>query len=304
MGVVRVVSVVCCLSAGFSNKTRVTGIVALVLYTAVRLAARQVACFALVFAARRSGARRQKYEILSRGQFRFRFGFRLRSFLGGKLCVQSQIVIRHRVVGPLVVELCVSVPAVESAVILHNCRQGNRLFGINRTEGVRAFSARDMAVVQNVGQRVRLNVVLRADVNLNGSVAVIGLGKVEAELILAVFVFGRFAESGRVEHYTVDGVMVGVSLANQNGRNGKGLVVPECPDSSEPIGTVFVTALDVNLIGYAAAVGHVGRLVVNRPVGNVDLNHLRIVGTNQIVEYQLVVVGERPPGAVCLITVL
>ena len=46
--VVRVVSAVCCLFAGFGNKTRVTGIVALVLYTAVRPAARQVEFFALI----------------------------------------------------------------------------------------------------------------------------------------------------------------------------------------------------------------------------------------------------------------
>ena len=284
--VVLVVSVVCCLFALFGQMTCVTGLESCTLYTAVADTARQVLLLALVSTARRSAECRQEDEVHSLGQFRFgfRFGFRIRSFLGGELCVQSQIVIRHRVVFPLVHEICIGVPTLENAVILLNCRSVNLRIGPNPTwEGVLAVGV-DGAAVRIVSQLHRLNV--RPNVNLNGSVAVIGLGKVEAELILAVVVYGRGAESGRVEFYVLDGVAVGVSLANQNGRNGKGLVVPELPIAGARVGTV--SALDVNLIGHAAAVVK-GRLVVNSPVGNVDLNHPGVIGANQIVEYQLVV---------------
>ena len=277
---------------GISNRLACLGQIAFVAVSsvstgnaAVRSGIRQVICRALAFAALRNAARRQKYEILSRGQFRFRFGFRLRSFLGGKLCVQSQIVIRHRVVFPLVHEICIGVPTLENAVILLNCRSGNRRMGINRTEGVRAVSARDGAAVQIVSQLHRLNV--RGDVNLDGSVA-LGLAKIETESVLAVFI-GDSAQSQRVECYAVDGVIgVIANLTNTNRRNRKGLVVPECPASNGLIGTVFVTVLDVNLIGHAAALTILCIFLVNRPVGNIDLNHLRILSTNQIVEYQLV----------------
>ena len=301
---------------GISNRLACLGQIAFVAVSsvstgnaAVRISIRQVACFALAFAALRLTTVRQKYEILSRGQFGFRFGFRIRSFLGGELCVQSQIIVRHRGTG-LVLLARFIIPAVESAVILLSCRRGNRRIGQNQTAGVRAFSARDCAAVQNVGQRVRMNVVLRGDVNLNGSVEAIGLGKVEAELILAVVVYGRVAESGRVEHYTVDGVVISVSLANQNRRNSKRTVVPELPVVGERVGTVSV--LDVNLIGYAVVprivsvrvIYFISIQIIICPVGNVNLNHLRIVGANQIVEYQLVVVCEVRPAARVLCLVL
>ena len=295
-----------CFRAFLGERADIAGALVKTVYATVGLAARQVEFFALVMVVIRLTTVWQKYEILSRGQFRFRFGLRLRlrSFLGGKLCVQSQVFVRHPGAG-LVLLARFIIPAVESAVILLSCRQDNRRIGINRTEGVRAVSARDGAVVQIVSQLHRRNV--RLDVNLNGSVAV-GLGKVKTELILAVFVCGRVAELARVEFYMVDGVAVGVSLTNQNRRNGKGLAVPELPVVGERVGTVSV--LDVNLIGYAAVLRIVSvrviyfiRKIIICPVGNVDLNHLGVIGANQIVEYQLVAAAEFFPTVVFLIMV-
>ena len=251
-------------------------------YAAVRSLIRQVICPTLACTALRLTTVRQKYEILSRGR-----GFRVdRGAVGSPLCVQRQVFVRHRGVGPRVVELCVGVPTVEDTVSLLNCRSGNRLIGPNRTcVGVRAFSARDFAAVQFVIQLHLLNV--RLDINLDGSV-VLGLAKIEAESVLAVFI-GDSAQSQRVEYYAVDGVIgIIANLTDTNRRNLKGLVVPECPASNGLIGTVFVTVLDVNLIGYAAAITILCIFLVNRPVGNVDLNYLRIFSANQIVEYQMV----------------
>ena len=275
--------------AFLGERTNIAGALVKVGYAAVRLAARQVEFFALIIVVLRSAARRQKYEILSRGQFRFRFGIRIRSLLRGKACVQSQVFVRHLGAGPFLGQRLVGVPTVEDTVSLLSCRGDNRRIGINQTcGGVRASIAHDVAAVQLVSQLHRLNV--RGDVNLNGSVVLgLDLVKVKTESVLAVFVFGRVAEIVRIEHYTVDGVIGMIAnLTDTNRRNRKGLVVPECPASSELIGTVFVTALDVNLIGYAAALRILCLFRVNRPVGNIDLNHLRIVGTNQIVEYQMV----------------
>ena len=240
--VVRVVSVICCLFAGFGNKTtRVTAKVVLVLYTAVRLAARQVEFFALAFAAPRGAARRQKYEILSLGQFRLRFGFRSRG-VGSPLRVQSQVFVRHGFAFPLVLETCIGVPAAEIVVSHCNFRRVNRRTRINLAcGGVLVLSARDSAAVQFVIQLHRLNV--RLDINLDGSFIALCLGKVKTESVLAVFVFDRVAESGRLEFYMVDGVIgVIANLTDTNRRNLKGLVVPECPATSGLIGTVFVTA--------------------------------------------------------------
>ena len=229
-----------CVRAFLGERADIAGALVKAVYATVGLAARQVEFFALVMVVIRLITRRQKYEILSRGQFRFRFD---RGTVVNPLCVQSQVFVRHRVVGPFLGQRLVGVPAAEIVVSHCNFRRVNLRFGENIAwVGVRAFSARDFAAVQNVGQRVRMNVVLRDDVNLNGSVVSICLGKVEAELILAVVVYGRVAESGRVEFYTVDVVMVGVSLANQNGRNGKGLVVPELPVAGARVGTVSVHA--------------------------------------------------------------
>ena len=127
------------------------------------------------------------------------------------------------------------------------------------------------------------------NVNLDGSVVLgLDLVKVKTESVLAVFVFGRVAEIVRLEHYVLDGVMLRLGLTNTNRRNLKGLVVPELLASNELIVTVIVAALNDNLIGYAAAIRMQCIFLVNRPVGDVDLNHLKIFSTNQIVEYQMV----------------
>ena len=258
-------------------------------YAAVRSLIRQVICPTLACTALRLTTVRQKYEILSRGQFRFR----LSRDAGSPLCVQSQVFVRHRGALPLILESRISVPAVESAVILRNFRGGNRLIGINQTfGGVRAFSARDFTVIQNVSQLMRLYV--RGDVNIDGSVVLgLDLVKVKTESVLAVFVFGRVAESGRLEHYTVDGVIGMIAnLTDTNRRNLKGLVVPELLGVENL--TVVNAAINDNLIGHAAAI-IIARLFVDRPVGNVNLNHLGVIGTDQIVEYQLVACLELFP---------
>ena len=271
------------------ERAGVTGTGVLALYAAVRSSVRQVEFFALVMVVIRLTTVRQKYEILSRGQFRFR----LSRDAGSPLCVQSQVFVRHRGALPLILESRISVPAVESAVILRNFRGGNRLIGINQTfGGVRAFSARDFTVIQNVSQLMRLYV--RGDVNIDGSVVLgLDLVKVKTESVLAVFVFGRVAESGRLEHYTVDGVIGMIAnLTDTNRRNLKGLVVPELLGVENL--TVVNAAINDNLIGHAAAI-IIARLFVDRPVGNVNLNHLGVIGTDQIVEYQLVACLELFP---------
>ena len=270
------------LLARFGQMTFVTGRAICTLYAAVRINIRQVICPALAFAVLRNAEVRQQDEIHSIGRGRFR----LSRGVGSPLCVQSQVFVRHLGAGPFVGQRLVGVPAAEVKASLLNCRRGNRLIGPNPTcVGVLVLSALDDAVVQLVSQLHLLNV--RLDINLDGSV-VLGLAKIEAESVLAVFI-GDSAQSQRVEYYAVDGVIgIIANLTDTNRRNLKGLVVPECPASNGLIGTVFVTVLDVNLIGYAAAITILCIFLVNRPVGNVDLNYLRIFSANQIVEYQMV----------------
>ena len=272
--VVLVVSFVCCLFAGCGNSTRVTAKVVLARYTAVRLAARQVVFFALAFAALRGVARRQKYEIPSRGRGRFR---RSRG-VGSPPCSERQVVARHQVVGLILFARCFIIPAVKGEAVALSGRNGDWHVGINFA--LRVVAARDSAAVFVIGQIV----FLCRNVNINGSVE-IGLAKIEAELILAVdFVY--FAERLRVEHYVLDGVVCSFGLTNSNRRNRKGLVVPELPGGESL--TVIDTAINDDLIGYAAAITILCIFLVNRPVGDVDLNHLRIFSANQIVEYQIV----------------
>ena len=72
--------------AFLGERTNIAGALVKVGYAAVRLAARQVEFFALIIVVLRSAARRQKYEILSRG-----LGLRLdRGTVGSPLCVQIQ----------------------------------------------------------------------------------------------------------------------------------------------------------------------------------------------------------------------
>ena len=286
--------------AFLGERADIAGVQGQAVYAAVRLAARQVEFFALIIVVLRSAARRQKYEILSRGQFRFRVRIRVRSLLRGKACVQSQVFVRHLGAGPFLGQRLVGVPTVEDTVSLLSCRGDNRRIGINQTfGGVRASFARDFAAVQLVSQLVRIYV--RGDVNLDGSVVTLCLGKVKTEPVLAVYLVDS-AHSRRVEFYAVDGIILGLGLTNTNRRNREGLVVPELLGVENL--TVIVTAINDDLIGYAAAIKMLCLFLVNRPVGNVDLNHLRIVGTNQIVEYQLVVPSECSPIGRILCTVL
>ena len=267
-------------------------------YAAVRSLIRQVICPTLAFAALRNAAVRQKYEILSRG-----LGFRLdrgSRGISGPMSRQCQILVRHQSAS-LVLGIVLIEPAIEGMAFLFDFWHSDSLLGVNRTYGVTL--ARDCAAVFIIGQLMRIYV--RLDINLDGSFIALCLGKVKTESVLAVFVFDRVAESGRLEFYMVDGVIgVIANLTDTNRRNFKGLVVPECPATSGLIGTVFVTALDVNLIGYAAAIRMQFLFRVNRPVGDVDLNHLRIFSANQIVEYQLVVPSECSPIVRILCTVL
>ena len=288
----------CGRNACLGERAGVTGTGALAIYAAVTIIVRQVICLALACAALRLTTVRQKYEILSRGQFRFRFD---RGAVVNPLRVQSQVFVRHGFAFPLVLETCIGVPAAEVKTSLHNCRRGNRLIGIIRTfGGVRVVIARDGAVVQNVGQLVRIYV--RLDINLDGRVVLgLDLVKVKTESVLAVYI-GDSAQSRRVEFYAVDGVTLRLGLTNANGRNGEGLVVPELPGVENL--AVIVAAINDDLIGYAAAIKILCLFLVNRPVGNVDLNHLRIFSANQIVEYQLVVPSECSPIGRILCTVL
>ena len=291
-----------CVRAFLGERADIAGALVKAAYAAVGPAARQVEFFALIIVVLRGAAIRQKYEILSRGRGRFR---RSRG-AGSPPRSERQVFARHQVAGLVLFARCFIIPADKGVVFALSVRNGDSHVGINFADSVGVVIARDDAAVQNVFQLVRLN--FRGDVNLNGSVEAIGLGKVNAELILAVFVFGRVAEIERVERYTVNGVMVGVSLTNQNRRNGKGLAVPELPVVGERVGTVSV--LDVNLIGYAAVLRIVSvrviyfiRKIIICPVGNVDLNHLGVIGANQIVEYQLVAAAESFPTVVFLIMV-
>ena len=286
------------LLARFGQMTFVTGRAICTLYAAVRSLIRQVICPALACAALRLTTVRQQDKVHSRG-----LGFRLdrgSRGISGPMSRQCQILVRHQSAS-LVLGIVLIEPAIEGMAFLFDFRHSDSLLGVNRTYGVTL--ARDCAAVFIIGQLMRIYV--RLDINLDGSFIALCLGKVKTESVLAVFVFDRVAESGRLEFYMVDGVIgVIANLTDTNRRNLKGLVVPECPATSGLIGTVFVTALDVNLIGYAAAIRMQFLFRVNRPVGDVDLNHLRIFSANQIVEYQLVVPSECSPIGRILCTVL
>ena len=274
-----------------SQMAFVTGLARYVLYAAVRSLIRQVACPALACAARRSGARRQKYEIPSLGQFRFR----LSRGVGSPPCSELQVVARHQVAGHVRFARCFIIPAVKVVAFALSGRNGDWHVGINFA--LRVAAARDFAAVFVIGQIV----FLCGNVNIDSSVE-LGLGKVKAELILAVdFVY--LAELARLELYIVDGVIgVIANLTDSNRRNLKGLVVPELPGGERL--TVIDTAINDDLIGYAAAIRILCIFLVNRPVRNIDLNHLRIFSANQIVEYQLVGQSEFSPRARVLGTVL
>ena len=276
----------------------VTGRANCTYYAAVRSLIRQIVSLALAFAVLRNAEVRQQNKVHSRG-----LGFRLdrgSRGISGPMSRQCQILVRHQSAS-LVLGIVLIEPAIEGMAFLFDFRHSDSLLGVNRTYGVTL--ARDCAAVFIIGQLMRIYV--RLDINLDGSFNALCLGKVKTESVLAVFVFDRVAESGRLEFYMVDGVIgVIANLTDTNRRNLKGLVVPECPATSGLIGTVFVTALDVNLIGYAAAIRMQFLFRVNRPVGDVDLNHLRIFSANQIVEYQLVVPSECSPIGRILCTVL
>lgn len=145
-----------------------------------------------------------------------------------------------------------------------------------------------------------MRLYLWLDINLDGSFIALCLGKVKTEPVLAVYLTNS-AHSRRVEFYAVDGIILGLGLTNANRRNREGLVVPELLAVSDSLRTIF---LNDNLIGHAAAIKMLCLFLVNRPVGNVDLNHLRIFSTNQIVEYQMVVPSECSPLGRILCTVL
>ena len=203
---------------------------------------------------------------------------------------QYQIIVRHRSAGLILGTGFLIEPAIEDIVFLFDFRYNDRLLGVNRTYGVTL--ALDLAAVFIIGQLTRL--LGRLDINLDGSVVVLCLGKIKAELIFAVCLIAGAAEIRRLQSDVIDGV-IGVDFTNRNERNVKRTVVPELPVVGERVGTVSV--LDVDLIGYAAVIRIVSVRVIYFisiqiiicPVGNVNLNHLRIVGANQIVEYQLVV---------------
>ena len=289
------------LLAIFGQITCVTGLAICTLYAAVRINIRQVICPALAFAVLRNAEVRQKYEILSLVLFYLRVDRGSNRGISGPMSLQYQIIVRHQSAGLILGTGFLIEPAIEGMAFLFDFRHSDSLLGVNRTYGVTL--ARDCAAVFIIGQLMRIYV--RLDINLDGSFIALCLGKVKTESVLAVFVFDRVAESGRLEFYMVDGVIgVIANLTDTNRRNLKGLVVPECPATSGLIGTVFVTALDVNLIGYAAAIRMQFLFRVNRPVGDVDLNHLRIFSANQIVEYQLVVPSECSPIGRILCTVL
>ena len=145
-----------------------------------------------------------------------------------------------------------------------------------------------------------MRLYLWLDINLDGSFIALCLGKVKTEPVLAVYLTNS-AHSRRVEFYAVDGIILGLGLTNANRRNREGLVVPELLAVSDSLRPIF---LNDNLIGHAAAIKMLCLFLVNRPVGNVDLNHLRIFSTNQIVEYQMVVPSECSPLGRILCTVL
>ena len=261
-------------------------------YAAVRSLIRQVICPALACAALRLTTVRQKYEILSRGPFRFRFDRGSNRGRSGPMSLQYQILVRHRSAGLILDTGFLIEPAIEGIVFLFNFRYNDRLLGINRTFGV--TRAREFAAVFVIGQLMRL--LGRLDVNLDGSRIALSLGKIKAELIFAVCLIAGAAEIRRLRVNMSDGV-IGVDFTNRNERNGKRTVVPELSAVSGSFSTI--SFLNDDLIGYAVVRRIVSVIfiyysfvsVVIRPVGNVNLNHLRIVGANQIVEYQLVEVG-------------
>ena len=252
----------------------VTGRANCTYYAAVRSLIRQIVSLALAFAVLRNAEVRQQDKVHSIGRGRFR---RSRG-VGSPPCSERQVVARHQVVGLILFARCFIIPAVKGEAVALSGRNGDWHVGINFA--LRVVAARDSAAVFVIGQIV----FLCRNVNINGSVE-IGLAKIEAELILAVdFVY--FAERLRVEHYVLDGVVCSFGLTNSNRRNRKGLVVPELPGGESL--TVIDTAINDDLIGYAAAITILCIFLVNRPVGDVDLNHLRIFSANQIVEYQIV----------------
>ena len=295
---------------GISNRLACLGQIAFVAVSsvstgnaAVRISIRQVAFFALAFAALRNAAIRQQDKI-----FRLGLGLRLdrgsNRGLSGPMSRQYQIIVRHRSAGLILGTGFLIEPAIEDIVFLFDFRYNDRLLGVNRTYGVTL--ALDLAAVFIIGQLTRL--LGRLDINLDGSVVVLCLGKIKAELIFAVCLIAGAAEIRRLQSDVIDGV-IGVDFTNRNERNVKRTVVPELPVVGERVGTVSV--LDVNLIGYAAVIRMVSVRVIYFisiqiiicPVGNVNLNHLRIVGANQIVEYQLVAAAEFFPTVVFLIMV-
>ena len=76
-----------CVHAVLGERADIAGVQVQAVYAAVGLAARQVEFFALVMVVIRLTTVRQKYEILSRGQFRFGLD---RGTVGSPLCVQIQ----------------------------------------------------------------------------------------------------------------------------------------------------------------------------------------------------------------------
>ena len=96
-----------------------------------------------------------------------------------------------------------------------------------------------------------MRLYVRLDVNLDGSVVTLCLGKVKTEPVLAVYLTNS-AHSRRVEFYAVDGVTLRLGLTNTNRRNREGLVVPELLGVENL--AVIVAAINDDLIGHAAAI--------------------------------------------------
>ena len=97
--------------AFLGERADIAGVQGQAVYAAVRLAARQVEFFALIIVVLRSAARRQKYEILSRG-----LGLRLdRGTVGSPLCVQVHAA--HQNTGIGIRASCIGVPASEFVTV-------------------------------------------------------------------------------------------------------------------------------------------------------------------------------------------
>ena len=201
------------------------------------------------------------------------------------LCVQSQVCIRHPIASLVRLIVCFIVPTVEPIAFTSNfciSRKRQLHLGVNLILAVAAVSKR--TAVRIISQIMRSC----GNINLNGSIALVirNLSKIKAKLILTIYLL-RLSETLRVKYYTINHVIRSLRLTNTYRRNINGRIVPE--RLTAELFTSIETILNNNLISYAAAfrILYPVRFSINSPVGHVNLNHLRILSANQIVEYKL-----------------